>query len=354
MAAGAQGGFWLTMSSVSTYGYVNARVRTKRGSLLSGSAYKALAAASNLPDVLNQLARLKPGTLLEQAPKHSIESLECLLIQEEVRQVMEIKKASRGQARDILAALLARVDAQNVKAILRSWQKRDKTVVGIIESPGLLALPVQEMLAAGNLVKFAGYLTEAFFYESFLNLAVAYERHQSLFEIEVGIDKSIYQALWDITAHLNQTDRHIVRRMVGIEIDLQNLDWVARIRKYYQAQLAAMDVSLIPNGYRLPQATLRRMITTGSLDEGIDRILPGIATESADTTQTEALEKLEQFLNQALHYEANRLFLEYPLSIGSSIGYYYLLRIETRNIRSLVNAKHYQLPPQKILANLVF
>jgi len=342
------------MSSVSTYGYVNAMVRTKRSSLLSGSAYKALAAAASLADVLNQLARLKPGTLLEKAPERSIESLECLLLQEEVRQVLGVMNASKGQARDILAALLSRVDAQNVKTIMRAWQKQDQNVVGIIESPGLLILPVQEMLTARTLLKFAGYLSDAFFYEPFLDLAAAYERHQSLFEVEVGIDKSIYREIWNITARLNQTDQHIVRRMIGIEIDLQNLDWVARIRKYYQAQIAAMEVSLIPNGYRLPQATLRKMIITGSLDEGLDRILPGIATESSDTTQTGALEKLEQFLNQALDYEANRLFLEYPLSIGSTIGYYYLLRIETRNIRSLINAKHYQLPPSKILANLVY
>ena len=342
------------MSSVSTYGYVNAMVRTKRSSLLSGSAYKALAAAASLADVLNQLARLKPGTLLEKAPERSIESLECLLLQEEVRQVLGVMNASKGQARDILAALLSRVDAQNVKTIMRAWQKQDQNVVGIIESPGLLILPVQEMLTARTLLKFAGYLSDAFFYEPFLDLAAAYERHQSLFEVEVGIDKSIYREIWNITARLNQSNQHIVRRMIGIEIDLQNLDWVARIRKYYQAQIAAMEVSLIPNGYRLPQATLRKMIITGSLDEGLDRILPGIATESSDTTQTGALEKLEQFLNQALYYEANRLFLEYPLSIGSTIGYYYLLRIETRNIRSLINAKHYQLPPSKILANLVY
>lgn len=342
------------MSSVSTYGYVNARVRTRRSSLLSGSSYKALAAASSLSDTLNLLARLKLGTLIEHAPERSIESLECLLIQEEVRQVLGIRNASKGLARDILTVLLSRIDAQNVKAILRAWQKHDKTVIGIIESPGLLVLPVQDMLVTKTLMKFAGYLSGAFFYESFLGLAAAYEQHKSLFEVEVGIDKSIYHDLWNITTRLNKMDQPIVRRMVGIEIDLQNLDWVARIRKYYQTQVATIDASLIPNGYRLPQATLRKMILTGSLDEGLDRILPGMATESSDTTQTEALERLERFLNQALHYEANRLFLEYPLSIGSTIGYYYLLRIETRNIRSLINAKHYQLPPQRVLANLVF
>ena len=47
------------MSAVSTYGLVNARVRTRRSALLSASSYKALASATDLPEMLNLLTRYK-------------------------------------------------------------------------------------------------------------------------------------------------------------------------------------------------------------------------------------------------------------------------------------------------------
>lgn len=343
------------MNAVSTYGLVNARVRAKRSGLLAASAYKALAAASDLPETLNLLARFKYQTMLERARDHSIESLERLLIQEKVRQILVIKNSSRGPARDIMAMMLSRIDAENVKTILRAWQKSDQSAGNVIECPGLAVLPIAKMLAAPDLVKFAGYFPDLPFYGAFLKATEGFDRRKSLFEIEVAIDKSIYEAIWNLTGMLSKTDQHIVRRMVGIEIDLKNLDWVARIRKYYLTQIKLTENSLIPNGYRLHYTTLQKMISTGALEDSLEKIMPGlIPANSSDNDQITALERLEQFLNQALFHEANRLFLEYPLSIGSTIGYYYLIRIESRNIRTLINSKYYKLSSQVILSKLVY
>lgn len=343
------------MNAASTYGLVNARVRTKRSGLLSANAYKVLANASNLPETINLLTHFNYQIRLDRVQDHSIETLERLLMAEKVRRILTIKNSSRGPARAIMAMMLNRIDAENIKTILRAWQKNDKSAANVIECPGLATLPVSQMLAAHNLVKFAEYFPDLPFYHAFLKAAEGFDRRKSLFEIEVVIDKSIYEAIWNLTGELSKTDQHIVRRMVGIEIDLKNLDWVARIRKYYLSQIKLTENSLIPNGYRLPYATLRRMISTGSLEDGMEKIMPGLA--SATTTESDqltALERLEQFLNQALFHEANRLFLEFPLSIASTIGYYYLVRIESRNIRTLLNSKYYKLPPQIVLAKLVY
>jgi len=343
------------MSAVSTYGLVNARVRTRRSALLSASSYKALASATDLREMLNLLTRYKNRLSFENLPDYSIEALERLLIQEKARQILDLKYSSRGPARDIMALMLSRIDAENVKTILRAWQKSDQNVSNIIECTGLAILPITKMLSAEDLTQFAAYINQLPFYEAFLKAAKGFDRSKSLFDIEVAIDKSLYQSLWDLTALLNKTDQHIVRRMVGIEIDLKNLDWIARIRKYYQSQIKVTETSLIPNGYRLPYATLRKMITTGSIEDGLEKILPGLTPITAqERDQLTALERLEQFLNQALFHEANRLFLENPLSIASTIGYYYLVHIETRNLCTLINAKYYKLAPQAVLNKLVY
>jgi len=343
------------VNAVSTYGLVNARVRTKRSSLLTANAYKALATASELSDALDLLSRYNYQLSFDRVHDHSIESIERLLIKEKVRRILAITNSSRGPARDIMALMLNRIDAENVKTILRAWQKHDQSVGNIIECPGLAVLPIAKMLVAPNLVKFAEYLANLPFHDAFLKAAEGFERRKSLFEIEVAIDKSIYGAIWDLTSELNKTDQHIVRRMVGIEIDLKNLDWVARIRKYYLSQIKLTENSLIPNGYRLPYTTLQKMISTGSLEDGLEKILPGLTPASTtESDQITSLERLEQFLNQALFHEANRLFLEFPLSIASTIGYYYLIRIESRNIRTLINSKYYKLPQQIVLTKLVY
>ncbi len=343
------------MSSVSTYGLVNARARAKRSRLLDAEAYQALVKAPDLPETINLLARFRYLAEPEKIRDLAIESLEKLLIQIEVKQVLTLLQSSRGPARRIMEILLNRIDAENVKTILRAWYKHEQSVSNVIVSPGLAVLPVAAMLKAPTLSEFARPFSNLPFYQAFLKAATDYEQQKSLFPLEVAIDKSLYQAIFELSTALPPTDQHLVRRMVGIEIDLKNLDWVARIRKYYLAQARLTENSLIPHGYRLPYSTLQKMLTTGTLEQGLERIMPGMTPATAkESDRLISLERLEQFLNQALFYEANRLFLEYPLSIASTIGYYYLVRIQTRNIRTIINAKYYRLPSQSILTKLVY
>lgn len=343
------------MSSVSAYGLVNAQARAKRSRLLDAEAYKALVAAPDLPETINLLARFKYLTEPEKIRDLAIESLEKLLIQIEVKHTLTLLESSRGPARQIMGILLNRIDAENVKTVLRAWHKREKSTISIIVSPGLAVLPVATMLSAPSLPEFARPFSNLPFYQAFLKAAAGYERQKSLFELEVAIDKSLYEAIFKLSGELPQADQQLVRRMVGIEIDLKNLDWVARIRKYYLAQARLTEHSLIPHGYRLPYSTLQKMLATGTLEEGLEKIMPGLTpTATTESDRLTSLERLEQFLNQALFYEANRLFLQYPLSIASTIGYYYLVRIESRNIRTIINAKYYRLPSQTVLAKLVY
>ena len=65
------------------------------------------------------------------------------------------------------------------------------------------------------------------------------------------------------------------------------------------------------------------------------------------------LEIMEKFLYQILLGEAEKAFAQFPFSIGAIFGYFYLIRIETRNIRTLIHAKIYGLPPQAVESLLV-
>ena len=91
-----------------------------------------------------------------------------------------------------------------------------------------------------------------------------------------------------------------------------------------------------------------------SVGEMMKEILHGLKADLLfDPKQEFALEMLDRFLYQFLLAEAKRAFAGFPFSIGAILGYYYLMRIEMKNIRTLLEAKVYEMPPDEIEPMLI-
>jgi V/A-type H+-transporting ATPase subunit C len=153
---------------------------------------------------------------------------------------------------------------------------------------------------------------------------------------------------------MNKEDHRVARRLLGIEVDLKNLDWLSRFKKYYEIPTADIGHMLLSSGYHLSMDTLREVITTGNYVKAFSSVVKGFEIPSGEKSdENAALEFMEKILYQILFVEAEKAFAQFPFSIGAIFGYFYLIRIETRNIRTLIHAKIYGLPPQSVESLLV-
>ena len=111
---------------------------------------------------------------------------------------------------------------------------------------------------------------------------------------------------------------------------------------------------LLSSGYHLSLDTLREVITSGNYSKAFSTITKGFDIPSGEeSSEKAALEMIEKILYQILLEKAEKAFTQFPFSIGAIFGYFYLIRIETRNIRTLIHAKFYHLPSQTVESLLV-
>lgn len=343
------------MISIRTYGYINAKVRTKRPQLLKEAIFKEMCSAKDLRDAVSILSTTRYKYILESRKIIVIEELERFLQKYEQEELRELKKSSVGPARQLLSLIAIRYDAEVLKDILRAWQNHEKNPGWISENIDGFKFPIQKMLSANRLEQFADYFRETPFFQPFLKAAYTSDSKSLYFNLEIAIDQTVYAELWNCTADLNKTDREIVRRLIGIEIDLKNLSWIARVRQYYQHQISKIGDQLLPNGYHLKKAEIKKLIASGSVGDGLKKIFPGMGLIlQVETTGIQSLKALEKILFLVLFLEANRAFRQFPLSIGSTIGYYFLVQNEVRNVRIILNSKLYGLMPQQTMALLVY
>jgi V/A-type H+/Na+-transporting ATPase subunit C len=343
------------MESVRQYGFINAKVRGMRSDLLPETAYRSLSAVKEVRDIFTFLSQTRYRGMVDGIEIKTPDALEKALFLEEIRQMRAVQKAGKGGTRGIITGLLERYDCERLKTILRAWHSGAKDAGFSITTDVIVyPYPVESLLSSRSFEEFAERLEGTPFQRVLKDRAALYEEKKTLFPIEVALDQDVYGRLWKASESLSRTDRDILRRLVGIEIDLKNLDWILRFRNYYSLPMAEIGDLLLPNGWRLGTRGIKKILAGGNVSEALLDIGRGSAVPfSRGEEEALSLSALERFLYQMLLVEARRAFMAFPLSIGSILGYATLLRIESRNLRTLAHAKAYGMTAQQIEPFLV-
>lgn len=104
-------------------------------------------------------------------------------------------------------------------------------------------------------------------YEKFLKRAAAV--NSDYFSITMGLDALYYDLYWHQCSKLSQHERTALERLIGSEIDMLNIIWIYRGKKYFKFSDEMIYTYLLPVNYRLSEATIKQMVSAKSVDEMI-------------------------------------------------------------------------------------
>lgn len=342
------------MESVRQYGFINAKIRAMKSEFLSDAAYRAMAALKEIRELFSYLSQTRYREMAENIEPKTPETLERALFWEEIRRLKIIEEFSKAGTKKILNLFLERYEAEKLKTILRCWHSSEKDAGYLIREPICYSYPVDSLLSSKNLDEFVKLLEGTPFQSTLKDRQPVYEEKKSLFPIEVALDQTVFERLWKASGSLSKTDRDILRRLVGIEIDLKNLDWVLRFRNYYKLPASEINSLLLTHGFRFGPEGIQRMLAEDRVHETLLDMSRSASIPLTGSEESPALDALELFLYQMLFSEAKKAFRGFPLSIGAVLGYVFLLRIESRNLRTLAHAKGYNMSAQETEPFLVY
>jgi len=343
------------MSAIGTYGFVNAKVRAMRSYLLGPSRYHHLAESKDYAGLISGLAETAYKADIDRYDTDEPEDMEAVLFRHEVDRLQTIHKNCKGNLRRFMSLLLERYETERLKSLLRIWHKKLPDVPDHLRLPVLFPIHAEEITDIDNysgLIRlWAGTPCEPVLRDQ----QAAYEKKQSLFPVELALDRDIFQRIRQANTELNRKDRAIADRLIGIEIDIKNFQWIYRLRHYYDVASADMVEMLLPAGYRLNQDRIQKLIISGNAADMLTHLVRGLSSVfSSVQDNPDNWDRVELILYQMLFREARAAFAEFPFSIGALLGYFYLIRIESRNIKTLVFAKQYGMEADKVEPLLVY
>ncbi len=345
-----------------TYAFINAKLRTRISKILSDELMDQMIRVQTLPEAMH-LLKDTPFALIESIYSQTgdLKMGELELFKKEVDLHIELERYLQGNILNFVRALSTRFEIDSLKNALRLWFDRSIRGRSIEEAVGYLYrdkihynLNVDSIIYTENIEHVINALQATPYAQIIINNTDRTMEAKSIFPIEIALDHYFYRQLLNETESLESRDCEITRRMIGVEIDMQNINWLIRFKSFYNLSLEESIQHMIPEGYSID----RDAVSSAYTSQNITDILSGIVRKKYSSLQTmltaqssESYSRLiliERILEQIMMYEVRHVLAGYPFTIGIILAYFILKQNEIKKIMTVLNAKYYNLPEERI------
>lgn len=271
--------------------------------------------------------------------------IESLLEKDQINDILKIQKLLDNKDKEIFEMFLLQYEIKCVKSIFRKLFSDDKTDDIIVQNVKMwtnaLFNDIRGIETVQNFYEFFGAIKRM----KYNKILKKYQEHENInvFEVENEIDKLYFETLYDTVK--NEVNS---KKIIGSEIDLLNVLWIFRIKKYYNFESEKINQILIKRYYKLKPNIIQKIIQTNSFEE-IKEIMTKTIYKSVFTEESSLEENIDKYL-----YEVNKkIFRNDITSIAYILAYVNMIEYENNDIINTIEGIRYNMDKTEILKRLV-
>jgi V/A-type H+-transporting ATPase subunit C len=347
---------------LSKYSFINAKLRARISKILPDDTFSQLAKAPSLDEAFAFL-RETPFAGLEEiySGTGDLKQAELELLKNEIELYRNIRQHLHHNSMELVDALLTQFEIDNLKNAIRIYFDRkirkrsvETGIHYVLYDRIIHEIPIDIILNAENFDEIAGVCEGTPYNQIIKKYSHTVESEGSLFRMEIAFDHFYYNNLLACINRLDRRDRAIALRLMGVEIDLQNINWIIRFKNFYDLPLEAVLAAIVPGGFNLDSAIIdelyRAQNVTSVLQGFVKRKYPGLSALLSSQTpdSTSRLLLIRRILEEIMKHEVQRILAGYPFTIGIILSYFVLKRNELRKVRIILNAKQYRVQQERI------
>lgn len=163
-------------------------------------------------------------------------------------------------------------------------------------------------------------------------------------EIEVKLDKFYFQKIYNLSKKINKNMLNIV----GTEIDLLNVIWIYRSKKYFNYSKDEIRKILIPVNYKINKSKLEELLNCSDFND-IKSVLDKTIYKKVFTEEN----RMEYEKDRFLHDINIRIFRTKMFDISTVYAILNLIEIEIENIINIIEGIRYKLDKLEIQKKII-
>jgi V/A-type H+/Na+-transporting ATPase subunit C len=345
------------------YDYLNARIRSMKGRLLSPQALEGLIQRPDLEGIIAELERSPYRAELERARLQytGIQAVEEALRKDMAATFRRILSLARGdEPEKYVQRLLARWDVQNIKTILRGKAMHippTEILECLVPAGDLDEAALAELLKQPDVKGVIDLLaTWRIRFARPLMLSLGqFQENRDPAVLEYALDRFAFESALDPQEEDESEDDDIMRRLVRTEIEVINLKTAFRlIRDGIPPDEAR---SIVIAGGRSPDTELiLSLIGTGSIEAAAKMLgeTPYRFLSEVPAAEAKAgISAYERELDRYLLRKGLSHFLKDPLSIAPAIGFSWAKQTEVTNLRIIARGRSMDMPEKEIRGEMI-
>ncbi len=344
------------------YAGAYARVAGLKAQLLAPADWQALLTADDVRRTLEALRATAYGRALraDETGEPNLETLERRLLGLSAQNVLKARGQVRGAARTLLDIWWGHYELENLKAIFRGIehglspaQMRDY----LIPLGERSRIDWEALLHERSVPALVERMAGTHYINPLRNALHLYQRHGTLFPLEVAMDVRYYRDVPAAIKRLGADERNVATRLLGTQLDILNILWAYRYRVYYQLSAEEIVNFTIWHTVHTDVALIQDIATGAPAVEIIERIWGLGTVDLSDVplaaSEADQLPAIELALRRYWHGLARRAMQGYPFGLGYVLGYLILQELEVTDLVTVIEAKSLGWSRERVIRRLI-
>lgn len=336
------------------YGAVSAKVHVLKRGLFQKADYAALAQQKTVPEACAWLKNETAyRTVLESVNEHTVHrgELEHRIKAAYAYDAVKLIGFDSGKNKAFYQYIYVKTELDVIKNILRSLNNDERPTY---EIPPVLqrhfTVDINRLLTSADIPEFLDNLAGSR-YETILTPLIQQKEHQNLFSIEMTLDMYYYRLVEKLRRALpGALDRKLLAETLGAELDILNLFWIFRCKKYFDLPRELVYSYLIPNHGHITRDEMIRLVEASSVEAFVQEVSATPYGAVFKNVDSEFFHKQYAEYVYRLHQKFFRL---YPYSVLAVVSYLHCKQTEISNITTIIEGIRYGLAPEAILPYVI-
>lgn len=172
------------------------------------------------------------------------------------------------------------------------------------------------------------------------------------FSMGMMMDRMYYAGVWKtINLQLDKSQRELIRMHFGTKIDLHNLMWIYREKKYFSFANELIFTYLLPVRYRLSEDLIRNMVLADTPERMVEEARKTVYGELFDRLEDGIF--IEENYRRITYKTVKNIFVNHTDSMAAVYAYLALKEIEIDKITTIIEGIRYSQNPESIRKHII-
>lgn len=343
------------LSKLLSYSGITTKIKAMESNLITTKEYSLIANLHSISDFISFLKK-HPGYshMLANLDEHSLHrgQVERIIMNAEYHEYAKIYRFASPNQRKILNLIFFRFEVNILKGFLLRAFNQDE-VYNLAEFKTFFLehsnLNLDKLIASRSMDELISNLKGTRYHQLFSTLQES--NHHTLFDYGMQLDIFYYKTIWKRKNKLLKGDElKSVTDCIGKQIDLLNITWIYRSKKFYNMDSPAILSIIIPIQYKLQKIQLQKLIESNTIDELLNTLEQTYYNNFITSLDRPSI---ELFYREVMFKTYQDNSLKCPFSIIPVLNYLFQKEQEIDRLTTAFECIRYQLEPKQILGYIL-